>query len=312
MLSALPRNSVRVQAPGKINLLLRVGAPGADGFHPLATVFQAVSLYEDLIAIPAPDFAVRFGGSVDVSGLSTDDSNLAVRAARALAAHSRVPNGVHMQIEKHVPIAGGMGGGSADAAAALVACNELWGTELDRHHLHELAASLGSDVPFSLTGGTAIGLGRGDDVSQVLTTGRLHWVLVTAEHGLSTPAVYRELDRMREAGEAPPAPDVVSVDVALLHALRSGDAAALAPTLHNDLQAAAISLAPALGEVLEQGMDAGALAGIVSGSGPTLAFLVPGTDAAHEVRVSLAVAGHQTHKVHGPVHGARVVDNEHS
>lgn len=298
-----------MQAPGKINLLLRVGAPGADGFHPLATVFQAVSLYEDLIAIPGPDIAVRFGGSVDVSGLTTDDSNLAVRAARAVAAHSHVPSGVHMQIEKHVPIAGGMGGGSADAAAALVACNELWGTELDRHAMHELAASLGSDVPFSLTGGTAIGLGRGDDVNQVLTTGRLHWVLVTAEHGLSTPSVYRELDRMREAGEAPPAPDDLTVDADLLRALRSGDAAALAPLLQNDLQVAAISLAPALGETLKQGIAAGALAGIVSGSGPTLAFLVADTDAAHEVRVTLAVAGHQTHKVYGPVHGARVIEH---
>ncbi|WP_157002379.1 4-(cytidine 5'-diphospho)-2-C-methyl-D-erythritol kinase [Agromyces laixinhei] len=308
MTIAATDEAVHVRAPGKINLFMRVGAVQSDGYHDVATAYQAVSLYEDVRAWPDDRFSVAFGGSVDTSGLPTDRSNLAIKAAKLLARTAGVPGGVHLEIDKHVPIAGGMGGGSADAAATLIACDALWGTALPKEDLQALAAKLGADVPFALSGGTAIGTGRGDQLSPALATGSFHWVLAVAEFGLSTPAVYRELDRQREGrlglvhdSEAP------VVDTAVLQALRAGDAHLLAESLHNDLQAAALSLAPGLGGILEIGEAHGALAGIVSGSGPTIAFLVDDTDSALELQVALSAARLNAVRVHGAVHGARIV-----
>lgn len=300
--------AVHVRAPGKINLFMRVGQVQPDGYHDVATAYQAVSLYEDVRAWPDDEFSVVFGGSIDVSGLPTDGSNLAIKAAKLLARTAGVPGGVRLEIEKHVPIAGGMGGGSADAAATLVACDALWGTGLTKDELHGLAAKLGADVPFSLTGGTAIGTGRGDRLSPALATGSFHWVLAVAEFGLSTPGVYRELDRRREAdpGTEPGTASPV-VDAEVLQALRAGDARQLAAALHNDLQAAALGLAPGLGTILELGEANGALAGIVSGSGPTVAFLVDDADSAIELQVALSAARLNALHVHGAVHGARVL-----
>ena len=308
MTFAATDEAVHVRAPGKINVFLRVGALDSDGYHDVATAYQAVSLYEDVRAWPDDDFSVAFGGSVDTSVLPTDASNLAIRAAKLLARHVGVPGGVHLQIDKHVPIAGGMGGGSADAAATLVACDAMWGTALSKEELHSLAASLGADVPFSLSGGTAIGTGRGDRLSPALATGSFHWVLAVAEFGLSTPGVYRELDRRREEDlSLGPVSSTPRVDAAVLQALRAGDARRLAATLHNDLQSAALSLAPGLGGILELGEDNGALAGMISGSGPTVAFLVDDADSAIELQVALSAARLTAVHVHGPVHGARVV-----
>ncbi|MFF2494667.1 4-(cytidine 5'-diphospho)-2-C-methyl-D-erythritol kinase [Agromyces sp. NPDC058064] len=300
--------AVHVRAPGKINLFMRVGAVQPDGYHDVATAYQAVSLYEDVRAWPDDEFSVAFGGSVDVSGLPTDGSNLAIKAAKLLARTAGVPGGVRLEIEKHVPIAGGMGGGSADAAATLVACDTLWGTGLSKEELHALAAKLGADVPFALSGGTAIGTGRGDRLSPALATGSFHWVLAVAEFGLSTPGVYRELDRRREEHpEVDPGTDAPVVDAEVLQALRAGDARMLAGALHNDLQAAALGLAPGLGGILELGEANGALAGLVSGSGPTVAFLVDDADSAIELQVALSAARLNALHVHGAVHGARVL-----
>jgi 4-diphosphocytidyl-2-C-methyl-D-erythritol kinase len=215
---------------------------------------------------------------------------------------------VHLEIEKNVPIAGGMGGGSADAAATLVACDAMWGTALSKEELHALAVKLGADVPFALSGGTAIGTGRGDRLSPALATGSFHWVLALAEFGLSTPGVYGELDRRR--GEAPRLDAIDSrpvVDAAVLHALRAGDARRLAGALHNDLQSAALGLAPGLGGILELGEAHGAMAGIVSGSGPTVAFLADDADTALELQIALSAARLNAVHVHGPVHGARIM-----
>jgi 4-diphosphocytidyl-2-C-methyl-D-erythritol kinase len=307
MTIAATDEAVHVRAPGKINLFLRVGEAQPDGYHDVATAYQSVSLYEEVRAWPDDEFSVAFGGSIDTSGLSTDASNLAIRAAKLLARTAGVPGGVRLEIEKNVPIAGGMGGGSADAAATLVACDAMWGTALSKEELHALAAKLGADVPFALSGGTAIGTGRGDRLNPALATGSFHWVLALAEFGLSTPGVYRELDRRR--GEAPRLTAVDSppvVDAAVLHALRAGDPRRLAAALHNDLQPAALGLAPGLGGILELGEAHGALAGIVSGSGPTIAFLVDDTDSAIELQVALSAARLNAVHVHGPVHGARV------
>ncbi|UOQ88506.1 4-(cytidine 5'-diphospho)-2-C-methyl-D-erythritol kinase [Agromyces endophyticus] len=323
--------AVHVRAPGKINLFMRVGAVQPDGYHDVATAYQAVSLYEDVRAWPDDEFSVGFSGSVDVAGLPTDGSNLAIKAAKLLARTVGVPGGVRLEIEKHVPIAGGMGGGSADAAATLVACDALWGTGLTKEELHALAAKLGADVPFALSGGTAIGTGRGDRLSPALATGSFHWVLVIADFGLSTPAVYRELDVIRdeeaegfelavaEAARAGlPRPEAKryahsaplgtpTVDDAVLQALRAGDPHRLAAALHNDLEAGAGRLRPELLDTIELGRDAGALEGIVSGSGPTIAFLVEDSTAAVDLRVTLSAAGLNVLHAHGAVHGARLM-----
>lgn len=298
---------VHVRAPGKLNVFFDVGDVQADGYHPVASVYQAVSLYEDVVATPADDFTVSVTGAVDVTGVPLDDTNLALRAARLVARAAGVDTGVHLDIHKGVPVAGGMGGGSADAAAALVACNELWGAPLSSSELHALAAELGADVPFALLGGTAVGTGRGDELTPALARGRIDWVLVTHHDGLSTPAVYRHLDALRAAADIAPARDTPRVDAAVLQALRSGDAGALAEVVHNDLQAAALALRPDLAVVLADGSDVGARGGLVSGSGPTVAFVADDPAHATEIAGALVARGHDALAVHGPVPGARVL-----
>lgn len=304
---AFVADRVHVRAPGKINVFFEVGDVQPDGYHPVASVYQAVSLFEDVYATPADDFTVSVTGTVDVTGVPVDGDNLALRAARLIARAAEVEMGVHLEIHKGVPVAGGMGGGSADAAAALLACNELWGAPLSAADLHELAAELGADVPFALRGGTAVGTGRGDELAPALARGRIDWVLATSTDGLSTPAVYSHLDRLRDAADIAPARRSPQVDAAVLQALRAGDAEALAAVLHNDLQAAALALRPDLAEVLAEGRDAGARGGLVSGSGPTVAFVADDPDHAATIAGTLADAGRTAFAVHGPVPGARVV-----
>jgi 4-diphosphocytidyl-2-C-methyl-D-erythritol kinase len=301
--------SVHVRAPGKINVFLKVGAVMDDGYHDLATAYQAVSLYEDVFAAPASDFSVEFGGHIDTSALETDGSNLAIRAARLLARKTGYRAGVRLTIEKNVPIAGGMGGGSADAAATLLACDALWGTDVGREELLTLASELGADVPFAFLGGTAVGTGRGDQLSPALAKGQFQWVLVLPQHGLSTPEVYRELDRHRErhAQDIFPARGQPVVETDVLQALRAGDPHMLAESLYNDLQAPSLNLYPGLGSVLEIGEENGALAGIVSGSGPTIAFLAADTDSAIDLQIALSAARYEVVRVTGPVAGARIV-----
>lgn len=301
---------VHVTAPGKINVALDVGALLDDGYHEIASVFQAVGLYEDIRAYHAEDFSVSFTGDFDCTDLPVDASNLAIQAAMLLAKQAKYRGGVRLEIHKSVPIAGGMGGGSADAAGTLVACDALWQTHVGKDKLVELAKELGADVPFALMGGTAIGTGRGDQLSPVLTNhGHFEWVLVLADFGMSTPAVYAELDahRMRHQADILPAPQVPFVNTGVLQALRVGDAHLLAESMSNDLQAPSLHLQPSLVKVLEFGEENGALAGIVSGSGPTLAFLAEDTEAAIDLHKTLKDAGHNAIRVSGPVHGARVV-----
>ena len=311
MVDAWDVDGVHVRAPGKINVFMRVGAVMEDGYHDVATAYQAVSLYEDVRAYHADDFSVSFGGSIDTSGVPRDDSNLAMKAARLLAKRSGYQGGVRLEIDKHVPVAGGMGGGSADAAATLVACDALWGTDLGREELLALAARLGADVPFALVGGTAIGTGRGDRLSPALATGQFQWVLALPEGELSTPLVYSELDRHRErhAADIAPAQLTPSVDSAVLQALRAGDPAMLAEALTNDLQAPAIHLVPEIADVIELGEMNGALSGIVSGSGPTVAFLAADLDSAIDLQIALSAARVTAVRAIGPVHGARILND---
>lgn len=312
MATPAPRQRVRVRAPGKINVFLRVGTVLDDGYHDVATAYQAVSLYEEVRARHAEGFSVRFTGGVDTSAVPTDGSNLAIRAARLLAARTGHQGGVHLDIDKQVPVAGGMGGGSADAAAALVACDALWGTGLSRDDLLGLGAELGADVPFAISGGTAIGVGHGDRLSPVLATGSFEWVIALADFGLSTPEVYQELDRHRSRHvlDIAPPPVAPQVDAGVLQALRAGDPVMLAEWMENDLQPAALRLAPGLVDLLSLGESAEALAGIVSGSGPTLAFLAADQDSAIGLQVALSAAGLNVVRAHGPVPGARVIEEE--
>ncbi len=300
---------VHARAPGKINVYLGVGALGDDGYHEVATAYQAVSLYEDVRASDAPDFSVSFTGSVDVSGLETDGSNLAIRAATHLARATGYRRGARLEIEKNVPVSGGMGGGSADAAATLLACDALWETDLGREELLELAAEIGPDVPFAFIGGTAIGTGHGDQLSPALAKGQFQWVLAFADFGMSTPDVYRELHlhRERHALDIFPASTQPRVDPNVLQALRAGDPHQLGECLFNDLQAPALHLEPRLAAIIELGEANGALAGIVSGSGPTVAFLAADLDSALELQIALSAARHTVVRVTGPVHGARIL-----
>ena len=303
-------SSVRVEAPGKVNLFLSAGAPGPDGYHPLTTVFQAVRLIE---TVTARRQSAQDHGTVTLTleepndAVPTDASNLAVRAAELLAEATGVNEGVDLLLRKRVPVAGGMAGGSADAAATLVACNALWGTNLTLPELSALAARLGADVPFSLTGATAVGSGRGDLVTPIMTRGSYHWVFALAEEGLSTPAVFRHFDELSASGPTDPA--VRDVPEALTAALRAGDVCALAACLHNDLQAAALDLRPELARVIAVAEEAGALRAIVSGSGPTIAALVEDPGSAQRVSRALKASGLVAGvlRADAPVSGARVV-----
>ena len=309
MTSAAAPKVVHARAPGKINVFLKVGALLDDGYHDVATAYQAVSLSEDVRARAADDFSVSFTGSIDSSGLAVDGTNLAIKAATLLARRAGYRKGVHLEIEKNVPIAGGMGGGSADAAATLLACDALWGTDLTREELLELATQLGSDVPFAFTGGTAIGTGRGDQLSPALAKGTFQWVLAFADFGMSTPEVYSELDKHRDRHSQDIFPAVMQpqVDAEVLQALRAGDPHMLAEVLHNDLQAPALHLQPKLAKVIELGEENGALAGMVSGSGPTIAFLAADLDSALELQIALSAARLTVVRATGPVHGARII-----
>ena len=305
-------DAVTARVPAKVNLQLAVGPPRADGYHDLVTVFHAVSLFDQVTVAPA----VRDG--VTVSGEGADrvpggQENLALRAVTALRTEvkDRGPGKVHVTIAKRIPVAAGLAGGSADAAAALVACNELWASGLTQQQLCGIGATVGSDVAFALLGGTAVGRGRGEQLTPALAPAtQYHWVLAFADGQLSTPAVYAALDRLR-AGEyeGTGSPPEVALDAALMSALRSGNAARVGQRLSNDLQPAAVSLFPALRKTLAAGLELGALGALVAGSGPTCVFLAASAERALELAVALSAAGvcRSVARVSGPVPGAALV-----
>jgi 4-diphosphocytidyl-2-C-methyl-D-erythritol kinase len=327
-----------VRAPAKVNLHLGVGPRRADGYHPVITVLKAVSLFDEITVTAGADpdapggstdiadagvdgsarvsvtlageGAARGGGPGDVSAVPTGRDNLAVRAALLLAQRCGIADvDLGLRLTKGIPVAAGMAGGSADAAGTLLACDALWGTGLDRAELAELAAQLGSDVPFPLTGGTALGTGRGEQLSPVLGRGDYQWVFALAEGGLSTGSVYGEFDRLgggQRRGVPTPADDVLA-------ALRTGDPAQLGRALTNDLQPAALRLRPSLRRVLDTGLELGAVGAIVSGSGPTCAFLAASTAGADSLALGMAGTGlcRAVRRAHGPVGGARLVEAAH-
>ena len=293
-----------MRAPAKLNLHLSVGRRRQDGYHDLTTVFHAIGLYDEVTVRRAGSFSVTVTGE-GAATVPTDETNLAARAVMALCARTGRSPQVAVEIHKGIPVAGGCAGGSADAAATLVACDVLWGLGLSRDDLAGTAAQLGSDVPFSLHGGTALGTGRGEQLTPVLGAGSYSWVLALADGGLSTPQVYAELDHQREVGPVA----VVSDPADVLTALRQGTPQALGTQLSNDLQAAAVALRPGLRRLLASGAELGALGGLVSGSGPTVAFLA--RDHQHATALAASLAGYglcrSVRVAAGPVPGARLV-----
>ncbi|WET78633.1 4-(cytidine 5'-diphospho)-2-C-methyl-D-erythritol kinase [Amycolatopsis sp. QT-25] len=309
MLAVVPP-PVTVRVPAKVNLHLSVGDVRPDGYHELVTVFQALSLTDEVTVAVTEDPGVEVYGEGE-GAVPTGANNLAWKAAQALAAHVGKADGepkVRVVLRKGIPVAGGMAGGSADAAATLVGLASLWKLDISRDELAGIAAKLGSDVPFALYGGTALGTGRGEQLVPVLSRHTFHWVLAFDQRGLSTPRVFGELDRLREEGSPPR----IGSHTPVVEALASGDPRQLALLLGNDLQAAAVSLRPGLRRTLRAGVNAGALAGTVSGSGPTCAFLCADAQSAVEVAAELSGAGvcRTVRVAHGPVPGARLVGGD--
>lgn len=299
--------SVTVRVPAKVNLQLAVGPREADGFHNLVSVFQAISIYDDVtISKAAPGSGITIAITGDhTHGVPADATNLAVKAAQLIADEYDFAVDIHIEVSKSIPVAGGMAGGSADAAAVIVGLNELFDLEMSREEMLEFGSQLGSDVPFMITGGTAIGQGRGDQLTAALSRGTYHWVLALSTVGLSTPAVYQECDRLR-AGLDIAAPQTSD---ALMQSLLTADPKAVGLALQNDLQSAACSLRPALTLVLDVGEEYGALGAIVSGSGPTVAFLVGDEEQGLDLAVALTSSGvvGSVARAYGPVPGAKVL-----
>lgn len=303
------KHSVTASAPGKINIFFSVGSLLPDSYHDVASVYFALDLREKVTATINDSWQVSVEGklsSAQLQKVPTGEDNLVIRAAQNMAncSSGQSLSPIHFLIDKHVPVSGGMGGGSADAAAAIMAVDQLWQSGITGEKLFELAAELGADIPFALLGGVAIGLSRGHQLKPVDSVKRFHWVLVANDHGLSTPEVYAKLDRLREErAQDPRNQPQPSVPHELVQALQSGEARLLAGFLKNDLQEAALALLPELQQTIDAGLEAGALAAIVSGSGPTIAMLVESSDAARTVADKLAIAGHQAITATGPAVG---------
>lgn len=297
---------VTVRASAKINLHLGVGPVDTRGYHELATVYQAIGLYEDVTVAEQPDWSVHLRGdpTIDFEAIPVDETNLAMRAARALCDHHGLTGrAARIEIHKGIPVAGGLAGGSADAAATLVALDRLWELATPDEELLRIAAGLGSDVPFALVGGTAAGLGHGEQVTPVEDNGTWWWVVATHPDGMSTPAVYRHFDELRGADVPPP-----EIPDDLRRALATGDVGWLAGSLGNDLQDPALDLRPDLQRTLDDGREAGALATLLSGSGPTVLMLCEDQAHAQLVRLAMVDRGHDGLLVApAPVPGAHEV-----
>jgi 4-diphosphocytidyl-2-C-methyl-D-erythritol kinase len=300
---------VTARVPAKVNLQLSVGPLGADGFHEVTTVFQAISLFDDVtVATAEKGEGIKISITGQTSGgVPADNTNLAVKAAQLMIKNYDLPEDLVIKLKKEIPVAGGMAGGSADAAGVIVGLDSLFELGLSRDVMESVGSKIGSDVPFSICGGVAIGTGRGDQITPALAKGSYNWVLALSGQGLATPSVYQECDRLREGLSI--APPVVSEP--LMQALRAGDAKALGKALTNELQPAACSLRPALRLVLDVGVDYGALGGIVSGSGPTVAFLVSDDEHAMDLTVALSSSGVVSSVVRasGPTNGARIIES---
>jgi 4-diphosphocytidyl-2-C-methyl-D-erythritol kinase len=303
----MPVKSVTVRVPAKVNLQLSVGPKEADGYHNLVSVFQAISIFDDItikLGEPGSGLTISISGD-QTHGVPADANNLAAKAVALISKEYDLTVDAHIEIKKSIPVAGGMAGGSADAAGTIIGIDYLYSLDMTREEMIEIASKIGSDVPFMLSGGTAIGTGHGDQLTAALSRGTYHWVLAVSTVGLSTPAVYAECDRLR--GEL----EIVEpqTNEALMQSLLAADAPGVGAALVNDLQLAACSLRPAIRLALDVGQEYGALGAIVSGSGPTVAFLVADQDSGLDLAVALTSSGvvGSVVQAYGPVAGAKVI-----
>jgi 4-diphosphocytidyl-2-C-methyl-D-erythritol kinase len=276
--------SAAVLCPAKINLTLRVLARRTDGYHELETVFQAVGLWDRLSIGPAPTLSLR----CDASGLPVDERNLALRAAILLRdRHGRSDMGGRLELRKVIPIGGGLGGGSTNAAGALVLCAAHWGHGLARADLEPLARELGADVPFFLHGGTALGRGRGDLVEPLPFAGEHDVLLGSPPFGISTAEVYGRLDAVLTGPRN-------GVSVPIFSAVKWREQNDFA--VSNDLEDVVFEGWPELKAFRDALLEAGARAALLSGSGSTVYGVFSGPEAAMRAAGSLR-AGFPTWRV---------------
>jgi 4-diphosphocytidyl-2-C-methyl-D-erythritol kinase len=284
---------ITASAPGKINLYFAVGPKLSNGYHEVCSVYLALNLREEVSVAKSAELKIEVSGNINnLDSVPKDETNLVVKAARLVTDEI-----VAFQIKKHVPIAGGMGGGSADAAAALLAASELFGTELPSN-----SVTLGADVPFALMGGVALGTGVGENLTSLPMHGELHVVLIPSEGQLSTPVVYNHLDELRENADLIPE-TAPTTPTELLEALKRGHVDEIAKLAHNDLQWAALSLKPELQDTIDRAKAAGALTAMVSGSGPTVFAIAADLDSANKIAAEFGGTAIVTT---GPSAGAKI------
>jgi 4-diphosphocytidyl-2-C-methyl-D-erythritol kinase len=265
-----------LSAAAKVNLTLEVLGKRPDGYHEIATVMQAVELTDRLTLEDADTFELHAS-----PGVPTDGTNLALRAAFALRETAGITRGVHISLDKRIPVAAGLGGGSADAAAVLLGLNRLWGLRWPRARLEAISVTLGMDVPFFLRGGGALGTGRGEQLEPV-DVGGSALVLVNPRFGSSTAEVYgRVTQEMYSDGKR-------ALD--LIEALRSRRAVRIAASLYNSLEAAVAPIHPEIGRMKAALLAAGALGAVMSGSGPTVFGVARSFEHARQIRARLARA----------------------
>ena len=251
--------TVVVRPTAKINLTLRVGPRRADGFHDVRTLLQSIGIADTMaVAARRGPFAL----ACRAPGVPTDETNLVWKAARALwtaAGREGEPRDAHIRLDKTIPHEAGLGGGSADAAAALTALNLVWELRQSRKDLHRVAAGLGADVPFFLMGGTALGTGKGDELYPVDDVARLGVVIVKPSFGVSTADAYRWADEDRAAGQ----PDTVTTRPREVHVGWETDPLLLG----NDLEAPVARRHPEILEIIENCYREGAIVAAMTGSG---------------------------------------------
>ena len=268
-----------LRTSAKVNLALEVLGKRGDGYHEIATVLQAVDLFDRLTMETADILSLH----ADDPELPTDDGNLVMRAARLLQKTAGIEKGARLRLQKRIPVAAGLGGGSSDAAATLLGLNRLWGLRWPRARLQELAVELGMDVPFFLGTGRAVARGRGERLQVLPGGGGYALVLVNPRTPLSTREVY---GRVPGGWHAEP-----TGTERVIEALRRRNVAALAAALTNNLERVVEPVLPVIGRMKAALLAAGALGAIMSGSGPTVFGLARSLDHARQVRSRVSRAG---------------------